>query len=155
MAKVPALRHRNVIVTEGAAICTYLADEFPDRGLNVPIGDPLRGPYLKWLFFGPSCIEPAMVDSAYPRKEAPRRGTLGYGDLARVIDVVSQALAAGPYLLGDRFTAADVVVGSTLRFGVTFKLLPERPEVMAYIDRLLERPAMQRTLALDEKLASS
>ncbi len=155
MAKVPALRHRNVIVTEGAAICTYLADEFPDRGLNVPIGDPLRGPYLKWLFFGPSCIEPAMVDSAYPRKEAPRRGTLGYGDLARVIDVVSQALAAGPYLLADRFTAADVVVGSTLRFGVTFKLLPERPEVMAYIDRLLERPAMQRTLALDEKLASS
>ena len=155
MAKVPALRHRNVVVTEGAAICNYLADEFPDRGLNVPIGDPLRGPYLKWLFFGPSCIEPAMLDSAYPRKEAPRRGTLGYGDLALVMDVVSQALAAGPYLLGDRFTAADVVVGSTLRFGVTLELLPERPKVMAYIDRLLERPAMQRTLALDEELASS
>jgi glutathione S-transferase len=155
MAKVPALRHRNVVVTEAAAICTYLADELPDRGLNVPIGDPLRGPYLKWLFFGPSCIEPAMMDSAFPRKEAPHRGTIGYGDLALVMDVVSQALAGGPYLLGDRFTAADVVVGSTLRFGIAFKLLPERPEVMAYIGRLLERPAMQRTLALDEELASS
>ena len=155
MTKVPALRHRNVVVTEAAAICTYLADEFPDRGLNVLIGNPLRGPYLKWLFFGPSCIEPAMMDSAFPRKEAPHRGTLGYGDLERVMDVVSQALATGPYLLRDRFTAADVVVGSTLRFGVEFKLLPGRPEVMAYIDRLLERPAMQRTLVLDEELAAS
>jgi len=155
MAKVPALRHGEVVVSEGAAICTYLADEFPDAGLNIPIGDPLRGPYLKWLFFGPSCIEPAMMDAAYPRKEEPRRGTLGYGSLDRVMEVVAQGVAAGPYLLGEHFTAADVVVGSTLRFGIAFKLLPEVPEVMAYIERLQARPAMQRTLALDEELATS
>ncbi|MEM9592275.1 MAG: glutathione S-transferase family protein [Pseudomonadota bacterium] len=155
MAKVPALRHGDVVVTEAAAICTYLADEFPDAELNIPIGDPLRGDYLKWLFFGPSCIEPAMMDAAYPRKEEPRRGTLGYGSLERVMEVVAQGVATGPYLLGERFTAADVVVGSTLRFGVMFKLLPELPVVMDYIARLQARPAMQRTLALDEELAAS
>ncbi|MDJ0514061.1 MAG: glutathione S-transferase family protein [Methyloceanibacter sp.] len=155
MAKVPALRHGEAVVTEAAAICTYLADEFPDAGLNVPIGDPVRGAYLKWLFFGPSCIEPAMMDAAYPRKEEPHRGTLGYGGLERVMEVVAQGVATGPYLLGERFTAADVVVGSTLRFGIVFKLLPEVPEVMDYIERLQARPAMQRTLALDEELAAA
>ena len=124
MAKVPALRHRNVVVTEAAAICTYLADEFPDRGLNVPIGDPLRGPYLKWLFFGPSCIEPAMMDSAL---SANRKRHIA----ARLVMAILRWLwtsflrpsAGGPYLLGDRFTAADVVVGSTLRFGVAFQAI--------------------------------
>ncbi|HEX5033312.1 MAG TPA: glutathione S-transferase, partial [bacterium] len=72
MGKVPALRHGDVVVTEAAAICTYLADEFPDAGLNIPIGDPRRGPYLKWLFFAPGCIEPAMTDRAFPRAEQPR-----------------------------------------------------------------------------------
>ena len=78
--KVPALKHKGVVITEVAAICAYLADEFPRAKLNVPIGNPRRGVYLKWLFFGPSCIEPAMIDRAFPRKEEPRRGMLGYGD---------------------------------------------------------------------------
>lgn len=155
MAKVPALRHGDAVVAEAAAICTYLADEFPDAGLNIPVGDPRRGAYLKWLFFGPSCIEPAMIDAAFPRKETPRRGTLGHGDLETVMHVVAGALKPGPYLLGDHFTAADVVVGSTLRYGVMFKLLPELPEVLAYIEHLSARPAMQRTLALDEELAAA
>src|SRR5947208_348787 len=73
MGKVPALKHGDVIITEGAAICAYLADEFPRAKLNVPIGTPRRGVYLKWLFFGPSCIEPAMTDRAFPRKEEARR----------------------------------------------------------------------------------
>lgn len=155
MAKVPALRHGDAVVTEAAAICTYLADEFPNAALNVPVGDPRRGPYLKWLFFGPGCIEPAMMDGAYPRQETPRRGALGYGDLETVMDVVTQGLTPGPYLLGERFTAADVVVGSTLRFGVAFKLLPEIPEIVAYIERLMARPALQRVLALDEELIAA
>ena len=146
MGKVPALRHGDAVITEAAAICTYLADEFPQARLNVPIGDPRRGLYLKWLFFGPSCIEPAMIDRAFPRKEEAPRGTLGYGDFDTVMDVLAKAVAPGPYLLGEQFTAADVVIGSTLRWGMMFKLMPERPEFTAYVGRLMQRPALQRAL---------
>ena len=155
MGKVPALRHGDVVITEAAAICTYLADAFPRAGLSVPIGDPRRGVYLKWLFFSPSCIEPAMVDRAFPRKEDPRRGMLGYGDFDTAIDVAAKAVAKGPYLMGQQFTAADVVVGSTLRWGTMFKLIPERPEFTAYVDRLGQRPALQRVLAADQALAAA
>src|SRR3954463_8751232 len=115
MGKVPALRHGDVVITENAAICTYLADAFPNPGLSVPIGNPRRGVYLKWLFFGPSCIEPAIMDRAFPRKEEARRAALGYGDFDTVTDVVAKAVAKGPYILGEQFTAADVVIGSGLR----------------------------------------
>ena len=155
MGKVPALKHGDVVITEAAAICTYLADEFPAAGLNVPIGDARRGPYLKWLFFGPSCIEPAMIDRASPRKEEARRGMLGYGDFDTVMNVVAKAVAPGPYLMGEQFTAADVIIGSTLRWGMMFKLLPERPEFTAYVARLMERPALQRAIALDQALAAA
>ena len=123
MGKVPALRHGDAVITEAAAICAYLADEFPRVKLNVPIGDPRRGPYLKWLFFGPSCIEPAMMDRAFPRKEEARRAALGYGDFDTVINVVADAVARGPYILGEQFTAADVVIGSTLREMQGFQLV--------------------------------
>src|SRR5918999_605168 len=93
MGKVPALRHGDVVITEAAAICAYLADAFPRARLNIPVGDPRRGIYLKWLFFGPSCIEPAVTDRAFPRKEEARPSMLGYGDLDRVMDVVAKALA--------------------------------------------------------------
>jgi len=155
MGKVPALKHGDVVVTEAAAICTYLADEFPAAKLNVPIGDPRRGSYFKWLFFGPGCIEPAITDRAFPRKEEPRRGMLGYGDFDTVMNVVAKAVEPGPYLLGDHFTAADVVVGSTLRWGLMFKLLPERPEFVAYVARLEQRPALQRATEADQKLAAA
>jgi glutathione S-transferase len=155
MGKVPALRHGDAVITEAAAICAYLADEFPRAKLNVPIGDPRRGPYLKWLFFGPSCIEPAMMDRAFPRKEEARRAALGYGDFDTVINVVADAVARGPYILGEQFTAADVVIGSTLRFGMLFKLLPERPEFTTYTGRLAQRPALQRAEAKDKELAAA
>jgi glutathione S-transferase len=155
MGKVPALRHGDVVISESAAICTYLADEFPRAKLNVPIGDPRRGPYLKWLFFGPSCIEPAMMDRAFPRKEEARRAALGYGDFDTVADVVAKAVASGPYILGDQFTAADVVIGSDLRFGMMFKLLPERGEFVAYAGRLAQRPALARAEAKDKELAAA
>jgi glutathione S-transferase len=155
MGKVPALRHGDAVITEAAAICTYLADEFPDARLNIPAGDSRRGPYLKWLFFSPSCLEPAMTDKAFPRTEQPRRGTLGYGDFDTVMKVVAQGLEPGPYLMGEQFTAADVVVGSTLRWGLMFGLLPTRPEFMAYVGRLEQRPALQRATALDQELAAA
>jgi glutathione S-transferase len=155
MGKVPALRHGDVVITEAAAICTYLADAFPRAGLSIPIGDPRRGVYLKWLFFGPSCVEPAITDRAFPRKEEPRRGTLGYGDLDTMMTVLAKAVARGPYLMGEQFTAADVVIGSTLRWGMMFKLLPERPEFTAYIARLQQRPALQRAVALDQDLTAA
>jgi len=155
MAKVPVLVHGDVVLTEGAAICTYLADEFPRAKLNVPIGDRRRGVYLKWLFFGPSCIEPAMLDRAYPRKEDPRRGALGYGDFESAMNTVAAGLKPGPYLMGEQFTAADVIVGSTLRWGMMFKLIPERPEFTAYVGRLMQRPASQRVDAKDKELAAA
>jgi glutathione S-transferase len=121
--------------------------------LNVPVGTPRRGIYLKWLFFGPSCVEPAITERAYPRKEAPPRASLGFGDYDTVIDVLAKAAgAAKPYLMGEQFTAADVVIGSGLRWGTMFKLLPERPEFAAYVARLNERPALKRATEKDAKL---
>jgi glutathione S-transferase len=155
MGKVPALKHGDTVITEAAAICTYLADEFPQARLNVPVGDPRRGTYLKWLFFAPSCIEPAITDRAFPRKEEPRRGMLGYGDFDTVMAVVAAAVEPGPYLMGEQFTAADVVLGSTLRWGMMFGVLPKRPEFVAYVGRLEQRPALKRAIALDQELASA
>ena len=119
------------------------------RILSVPVGDKRRGLYLKWLFFGPSCVEPAITDRAYPRKEEARQGTLGHGDYDTVIEVLAKGVAGGPYLLGEQFTAADVVIGSGLRWGMMFKLIPERPEFTAYVGRLNERPALKRAQEKD------
>jgi glutathione S-transferase len=153
MGKVPALMHGDIVVTESAAICCYLADAFPHAHLNIPVGDPRRGAYLKWLFFGPSCIEPAMLEQAFPRTEPVARSTLGFGDFETVMTVLTQATAvSNPYLMGEQFTAADVVIGSALRWGMLFKLIPERPEFVAYVSRLNERPALQRATEKDAKL---
>ena len=154
MGKVPTLVHDGVIITESAAICTYLADAFPKAKLNVPIGDPRRGPYLKWLFFGPSCIEPAIIDRAAPRKEEARRAMLGYGSFDFVMDTVAKAVEKGPYLLGDQFTAADVIIGSGLRWGTMFKLIPERKEFSDYIARFADRPALKRSEEKDKAMAA-
>jgi glutathione S-transferase len=153
MGKVPALRHRGVVITEAAAICTYLADEFPRAKLNVPVGNPQRGVYLKWLFFGPSCVEPAIFERAYPRKEPAPRTAMGFADFDTTVEVLAKAAgAARPYLLGEQFTAADVVIGSGLRWGTMFKLMPERPEFAAYLARLAARPALQRATQKDAEL---
>ncbi|WP_088347413.1 MULTISPECIES: glutathione S-transferase family protein [Rhodomicrobium] len=154
MGKVPAINHGGTVVTECAAICCYLADAFPEAGLAPAIGDPRRGAYLRWLFFGPGCIEPAMTDRAYKRDPAPA-SSVGYGDFDTVMDTVSGALSRGPYLLGDRFSAADISMGSTLRYGMMFGIIPKRPEFTAYAERLEARPALQRINARDEELAAA
>ncbi len=151
MGKVPAIAHKGVVITEAAAICAYLADEFPAAGLSVPVGDPRRGLYFKWLFFSPSCLEQAIIDRMHNRPMAPARAS-SYGDYDAVMDAVAQAVAAGPFLLGDRFTAADVVLGSCLQWGTMMKAVPARPEFTAYLGRLRQRPALQRAFAKDQAL---
>lgn len=153
MGKVPALSHNGTIITEVAAICTYLADAFPQKKLNVPIGTPQRGVYLKWLFFGPGCLEPAVTDRAAPRKDPPRRAMLGYGDFDTTMNVIAKAVEKGPWLMGEQFTAADVVIGANIRWGTIFKLIPERKEFLDYAARIAARPAAQRAEAKDKELA--
>jgi glutathione S-transferase len=155
MGKVPALKHGDAIITEVAAICTYLADAFPRAGLAVPIGDSRRGAYFKWLFFGPGVLEPAVTDRAFPRKEEPRRGVLGYGDFDRVMNVLSKAVTPGPFLMGEQFTAADVVIGANIRWGMAFKLIPERKELTDYVARFADRPAVKRADAKDAEFAAT
>jgi glutathione S-transferase len=152
MGKVPTLKDGDVVVSEVAAICCYLADTFPKAKLAPPIGDKRRGDYLKWLFYGPSCLEPAMIDKALNRPPAPRT-TAGWADYDTVIEVLRSAVGAREYLLGEQFTAADIVIGSGLRWGMLFKMFPDLPEFVTYVDRLKARPAMQRQLAKDEVLA--
>ena len=154
MGKVPALRHGDTIITETCAICCYLADAFPQAKLNVPVGDPRRGAYLKWLF-APGALEPAIMDRAFPRTEMPPRASIGYGEFDTVMDVLAKSVAAGPHLLGEQFTAADIVVGSNLRWGMLWKLIPARSEFTAYVERLAERPALKRAEAKDNELVAA
>jgi glutathione S-transferase len=158
MGKVPALKvddgADSVIVTEVAAICAYLADEFPDKKLAIPIGDLRRGVYFKWLFFAPGVVEPAVQDKLFPRKEPPRPTAIGWRDLDTVLDIVAKGLGPGPYIFGEQFTAADVVVGSLINWGMMFGFVPKRPEFEAYAGRLNARPAAQRAQAKDKALAA-
>jgi glutathione S-transferase len=120
----------------------------------VPIGDRRRGPYLKWLFFGPSCLEPAIVDRMLKREPGPP-ASMGYGDFETALGVVVAALARGPYLLGEQFTAADVVIGAGLIWGMMTKVIPERPEILTYTERLRARAASERAFAKDAELAAT
>ncbi len=153
MGKVPALVHKGVAITELSAICTYLADEFPDNKLAVPTGTPRRGVYLKWMFFGPGCLEPAVTDRAAPRKDPARRAMLGYGDFDTTMNVIADQVTRAPYLMGDQFTAADVLIGANLRWGMIFKMIPERKEFVDYVARLTSREACQRAEAKDKALS--
>jgi len=153
MGKVPALEHDGILVTEVGAICLYLADAYPAAGLAPAIGDPLRGPYLRWMFFQGNCLEPAIVDRALKREPGPP-SLVPYGDFDTTVDVVARQVAPGPWWLGERFTAADVYLGSAIRWTMQFGLLPERPEFKAYVARLAERPALRRANARESEIAA-
>lgn len=149
MGKVPVLEHGPTIVSEVSAICCYLADRFPDAGLAPAIDDPRRGPYLKWLFFAPGCIEPAVTHKAMGWPDA-RRSMLGWASYDDTMQVLADAaIHATPWLLGDQFTAADVVIGAQVRWGLLFGTIPKHPALEAYAHRLGERPALKRQMALD------
>ncbi len=151
MGKVPAILHRGALVTEQVAIYIYLADLFPQAGPTPALDDPLRGPYLRWLAYYGSCFEPAVVDRALKR-DAPPPSMSPYGDYDT--RTLTDQLAKGPYILGERMTAADVLWGTALAWTVAFKLVPELPVIMDYVKRLAARPAVGKIKALDATLAA-
>jgi glutathione S-transferase len=147
MGKVPALQDGEATLAEAAAICAYVAERYPEAKLAPPLGDPLRAKYLYWLFFAPGCVEPAMVQVATKIEMNPVAA--GWGDAQRVFDVLDAALAKGPWILGENFSAADIAIGAGLNFAVRlFKMVPARPSFDAYIDRCAARPAFQRASVL-------
>ncbi|MEO8778395.1 MAG: glutathione S-transferase C-terminal domain-containing protein [Rhodanobacter sp.] len=153
MGKVPAIRHGEALVTEQPAVMMYLADLYPAARLAPPMGDPLRGPYLRWMVFYGSCFEPAVVDKSMQRDPAPP-STSPYGDFDTMLKTLTDQLDRGPYLLGETFSAADVLFGTALNWMTQFKLVPEMPVIHAYIERVTSRPALQRAAAADAELAA-
>lgn len=143
MGKLPTIVHKGVVISEAAAICTYLADAFPAAQLAPPIGDPARGSYLRWLFFGAGCLEPALTDRGF-RRAPVRASAIGYGSYDDTLRALESAITPGPYILGERFSAADVYVGAGMGWGMQSGSLEPRASFRLYMARLLSRPASQR-----------
>ena len=153
MGKVPAILHRGALVTEQAAIFIYLADLFPKAGLAPAPDDRLRGPYLRWLVYYGSSFEPAVVDRALKREPAPPAMS-PYGDYDTMLKTLTDQLAKGPYLLGERMTAADVLWGTALAWTTAFKIVPELPVIMDYVKRVGARPSVAKVKAEDARLSA-
>ena len=152
MGKVPAIQHQGGLVTERPAIFTYLADLYPEAGLAPGLGDPLRGPYLRWLSFYGSCFEPAVVDR-FMKHEAAPPSMCPYGDFDTVVDLVEAQVAAGPWMFGERFTATDILWASALDWTMGFGIVPRRDAFERYVARLMARPAICRAAGQDAALA--
>jgi glutathione S-transferase len=151
MGKVPALRHGDAVVTECAAICAYLADAFPAARLAPPPRDRLRGPYYRWLFFGAGPVEQAWTNKAMGfAVPADKERMAGYGNFAKVMDVLEKAVSQGPYLVGSTFTAADLYIGSHLGFGMQFGMIDKRPAFERYVANLMARPAAVKAKQIDD-----
>ncbi|MDC0722503.1 glutathione S-transferase family protein [Nannocystis bainbridge] len=151
LGKLPTIRYRDAVVTEQVAIYIYLADLFPAAGLAPALDDPRRGPYLRWIAFYGSSFEPAVVDHAMKRPDI-EASTAGYGSYDAMLKTLVEQLGRGDYLLGDRFSAADVLWGSALRWTTGFGIVPALPEIRAYIDRVAAHPAFARAAELDAGL---
>ena len=153
MGKVPAIRHGEVVVTEGAAICAYLADAFPAAGLAPPLAE--RGEYYRWLFFAAGSVEAAITARSLGLEPpADKSAMVGYGSVDQTIELLAEAVTGRTYLAGDRFSAADVYVGSQIDFGLMFKTFPDDPRFTAYVEGLRERPAYTRAKEIDIGLMS-
>jgi glutathione S-transferase len=152
MGKLPAIVHRGTAVTETAAICAYLADAFPAAGLAPRWDEPLRGSYFRWMFFGAGCLDAALIDRMLARPAPERTSALGYGCYEDVIATLEKGLTPGPYLLQQRFSAADVYIGSQIGFGLMMKTLEPRPAFQGYMQRLSQRPAYERFQQQGEQL---
>jgi glutathione S-transferase len=153
MGKVPAIRHGDCVVTEAAAICAYLADMFPDKGLAPPSGNKRRGPYYRWLFFAAGPVEAAVTAKSLGLLAPPdKAGMVGYGTFGNVIDTLEAAVRDCTYLCGDQFTAADVYVGSQIGWGLMFGTIEARPAFADYVARLQSRPAAIRAREIDDAL---
>lgn len=154
MGKVPAISHGDTIVTECAAICAYLADVFPAAGLAPP--PDARGAYYRWLFFAAGPVEAAMTNRMLGMEPpADKQGQVGYGNFAAVVDTLEYAVAGNDYIAGDRFSAADVYVGSHIGWGMETGSMEKRPGFAAYWSRLRDREACQRAVDLDDAAMSA
>jgi glutathione S-transferase len=153
MGKVPAIKHGDTVVTEAAAICAYLADAFPEAGLAPPPGSRERGPYYRWLFFAAGPIEAAVTDKALGCEiPVEREGMVGYGNMERTLAAVEGQLYRSEYIAGDRFTAADVYLGSAVGWGMAFGKVDKRPAFERYWALISGRPAAIRAKAIDDAL---
>lgn len=150
MGKVPAIVHRDRVVTECAAICAYLADEFPDAEL-APTPDE-RADYYRWMFFAAGPLEHAVVNQALGASTQGKEQVAGYGTFDRTVDVLEQAVSTRPFIAGERFTAADVYVGSHVMWGLAFGSLPKREAFESYAGRLAGREAHVRASEKDDAL---
>ncbi|MCB8820873.1 glutathione S-transferase family protein [Microvirga rosea] len=154
MGKVPAVRHGKTVVTEAAAICAYLADAFPETQLAPPPGDPLRGPYYRWMFFAAAPLEAALSNQMLGVEVPPdRRRMVGYGSVEDVLTALEYAVSQSEYIAGNRFSAADVYVGSQIGWGMMFGTLEKRPAFEHYWQRIANRPAAIRAREIDDALA--
>lgn len=150
MGKVPALQHREVVVTEAAAICAYLADAFPAAGL-LPQTATERAAYFRWMFFAAGPLEQAVVARAMGWVVPEGRSAMvGFGSYADTMGALEHGLAQGPFVCGDCFTAADVYVGSSVAWGLMFGTIEKRPVFEAYAARVTARPAYQRAVQINE-----
>ena len=153
MGKVPAILDGDTLVTEQVAIFIHLADRFPQAGLAPALDDPLRGAYLRWLVFYAACYEPALTDRSQQRAPAtPMQSP--YGTFDDVMNVIEAQLAQSPYLVGGKLTAADILWGMALAWGMAFGLVPRRPVFVEYAERLCARPAARRVAERDAALAA-
>jgi glutathione S-transferase len=153
MGKVPAIVHGGELVTETVAIMIHLADAFPAAGLAPTVGTPGRGSYLRWMAYYAACFEPAVVDRALKREPGPP-GMVPYGDFDTMLATLAGALEKGPWMLGDRFTALDVLWGAGLGWTTMFKLVPEREPFTRYIARCSARPWARAARERDGELAA-
>lgn len=153
MGKVPAIVHNDTVVTECAAICAYLADAFPKAGLAPATDDPARAAYLRWMFFAAGPVEAAITAKAFGLLvPEDKQGQAGYGTFDQMVDTLEHVVSQGDYIVGDRFSAADVYVGSQVAWGLMFKTLPDRPAFKTYVERITTRPAAIRAREMDDAL---
>ena len=151
MGKVPAVKHRGRVVTECAAICAYLADVFPEANLG-PTEDE-KADYYRWLFYAAGPVEHAVTNNYAKWEPAPEQHRMfGYGSFDKVVSTLDELFSLRDYVCGDRFTAADVYLGSQIMFPLQFGMLPDRESFIRYRDRLQAREAYKRANAIDEKI---
>lgn len=152
MGKVPAITHKGAVVTEVPAICAYLASAYPQSGLLPPAGSPASAAYFRWLFFAAGPVEQAVTTKSMGwQATAEQQPTLGFGSYDATINTLELALANGPYICGEQFTAADVYVGSHLTWGLMFETIEKRPKFVEYVERLATRPAAVRANTINEE----
>ena len=155
MGKVPAIMHGNVVVTEQAAICAYLADAFPAAGLAPPADDPARGNYYRWLFFSAGPMEQAVLNRSFGLElpDGPQgSGRAGYGSYEAVLDTLEKAVTSVSYLAGAKFSAADLYMTAHLGFGMMTGMIENRPAFEAYVAQHIMRPAAVKARAIDDAL---